>query len=230
MKFASYGWLNKQRSSQVDLLATDWVIRKVKPERTSRRQMEEFFSLHIWQRLLESYRSEYRWVQILSPRPIAIELDKHAIYMSFLQWTEVHSLISGNLVSESGSNLPKSKVTEIRNQILIQVGALMKIMENEHISHGDFLPRHIIGNTQTLWVIDVENSWNYLWVNKVLEEQQKMTQLILNCAKWSIRFNQLLIDSLSSGWSIITPTERRLPDIITEVEKDLWFKSSKFIK
>jgi hypothetical protein len=59
-------------------------------------------------------------------------------------------LISGNLVSESGSNLPKSKVTEIRNQILIQVGALMKIMENEHISHGDFLPRHIIGNTQTL--------------------------------------------------------------------------------
>ena len=228
MRFAEYGGFNKQRSSLVQLLPTSWIVRKIKPNRTPQKQREEFFALHLWERVLNYYKSEYRWVQILSPKPVTISIDNSSLDMHLVLWVELGSILSWDTRWISSMPIPRSSINKLKEDTLLRTWHLLWIMKNEGLTHGDFLLRHILWTEENLWVIDVENSWNTWWIEAVERERKKMIDLILSCAHGSVKFQTLAVRSLEEWFKSVTHIEPVIEDLIKEVERDLWFNSRKF--
>lgn len=229
-KFAQYGWFNKRRSSEIELLPTSWIIKKIKPNRSELKQREEFFAIHIWSKLLDFYTKQYRWVSILSPEPIGISLPENSITMSMVPGDELDHVISGSpWINGYFSTLENPKIAhrEFKNTTVHRLGQLLKIKDIEWLVHWDFLMRHVFSHKNHLWVIDVENSTN-MTSDAVVSEKTHLVDLIMNCCANSPNFQKVTKEHIMLWYESITDARPIIKDFILETEKSLWFQSTRF--
>lgn len=83
-RLATYAGAYKDRSSQIDIVPTDGILRKKKPDRNFPNALKEFFNLMMWKALNELHFGHFYNFDISSPRPIALD-EGGAIY-EFGDW------------------------------------------------------------------------------------------------------------------------------------------------
>jgi hypothetical protein len=135
--YYNYDWLNKARSSHVKLIATEWVVQKIRDIRDREWIWREWIALHIWREILDEYKKRAPWLKILSPDPIQLDESLKAITMSFLWWNDLQYLFK-----------KKSKWVNIAwfnpEEHARQLGGLFAIKEQEKVKHGDLRLRHLL--------------------------------------------------------------------------------------
>lgn len=216
--FASFDWFHPSRSSEVSLLPTEGIVKKVKHWRSWFYRSQEYFALHVWHAICHYYNNQYKWVRVLSPKPIAVVPDENAILMSLVPWIDLSRL---NNTTEA------EKIEELGYKIWY----LFRIKEIEWLKHGDFQPRHLVDTRDsTIWIIDVE--WaKYEWMGSSQETIDENKAFVFKLLALPV-FNAhktILLDSINRWWAVV-PTNAKpvIEDLIKDIHSQYGIGSSKF--
>ena len=217
--YANFDGFHPSRSSNILLQPTEWIIQKVKEDRSSFHQFQEFFSLHVWKGLTEHYNKEHAWVLLLSPTPIARVTENKSLFMSLVPGEDLSRLSDIEMKEE-----------DFFFEIGRKVWYLLEMKKIEWLQHGDFQPRHLIdvrGNT--LGIIDVEGSKyeNAQTTWGTVEENKKFIKKILLLPGFSKK-EWVFLDGIDQWKRIIKSPESVIQEVIWSVYNELGKWSSKF--
>ncbi len=213
-EFSWYSW-HKDKSSNISLVPTGWILKKEK-NRSKKRSIHELVSLGAWNRLLEFHSTE--GLDISSPAPYGMDKDGR-IFMQFLEWVSSDRLLSDNYDS-SWHALSKK---DIRMDFSRRLWRILRIKDIEWLVHWDFQLRHLIHNVngRSLWVIDVENS--KLDASKVQEESRVIREQIDATFRQSPRLKRYMARSIEEWYYSDIDETPILWDIALQLESELGF-------
>jgi len=151
----------KAISASISLSSSDGIIAK-KKRRLPKKALYEFFSLEVWNRLLERYSSEND-LKFRAPKPLGLgglDTNEPVVYMSYLNGYELEKLCQmkrTNPVNIVGQETP----LPLFPACALHLGALNRIKEYEGLYHTDYTKRHLIFSpvaNVSMGVVDLENA------------------------------------------------------------------------
>jgi len=173
---------HKNKSSQVAVSSDYGYIKKTK-KRRGRKRDAEYYNLAFWDVLLDIYNDKFQ-TQIFSPTPY---LSKgRDIVMEFSKGVDLQRLFGSDTVASSD-----------REKIILLLGKMFKIKDNEGLVHGDFLLRHVLAG-EGLYVIDLERAQTGNEGNGSRDENDKLKSQIKGIHK-----DDYLESLLSDGYDMI---------------------------